>query len=285
MKKESVIVVMVSSILLSSCSNSNRDISKDNLVGNWIEVMPVNKHIIQGINLNSDGTASSIGMATLLYDSWEQVDKSKIALTGKSIGNRQTINFTDTLDIVSLKNDTLTLGKGDMYRILYVKKESDNRIPVNSVTNSGGTVCFSFNADSSKVNLFLPEEELVLTQKHKADGRSVWNIEDDDTYLLEKSENEWIISRRGRLLYSTTGREDAIHATFRTNTQDTINVSFYRKAGVAQIETNGIYNLLYQYRTASGYGYKNSVFDLRGKGEEATLTNLIENKSIILKEK
>ena len=285
MKKESVIVIMVSSILLSSCSNSNRDISKDNLVGNWIEVMPVNKHIIQGINLNSDGTASSIGMATLLYDSWEQVDKSKITLTGKSIGNRQTINFTDTLDIVSLKNDTLTLGKGDMYRILYVKKESDNRIPVNSVTNSGGTVCFSFNADSSKVNIFLPEEELVLTQKHKADGRSVWNIEDDDTYLLEKSENEWIISRRGRLLYSTTGREDAIHATFKTNTQDTINVSFYRKSGVAQIETNGIYNLLYQYRTASGYGYKNSVFDLRGKGEEATLTNLIENKSIILKEK
>ena len=29
--------------------------------------------------------------------------------------------------------------------------------------------------------------------------------------------------------------------------------------------------LLLQYRTASGYGYKNTILDLRGKGKEATL--------------
>ena len=48
---------------------------------------------------------------------------------------------------------------------------------------------------------------------------------------------------------------------------------------------NGVYSLLRQYRTASGYGYKNPVFDLRGKGQEAVLTTLSDGSRLALKEK
>ena len=56
-------------------------------------------------------------------------------------------------------------------------------------------------------------------------------------------------------------------------------------AGIAQLLVDGTYSLLKQYRTASGYGYKNPIYDLRGKGQEATLTNLMDGKKTQLKEK
>lgn len=84
--------------------------------------MPVNKQIVQGINLNADGTASSIGMETLKYENWELNDK-QITLTGKSIGNGQTIDFNDTLDIIEITPYTMTLGKFDKYRINYYRVE------------------------------------------------------------------------------------------------------------------------------------------------------------------
>lgn len=64
-----------------------------------------------------------------------------------------------------------------------------------------------------------------------------------------------------------------------------MNVTFYTQAGIAQLLVDGTYSLLKQYRTASGYGYKNPIYDLRGKGQEATLTNLMDGKKTQLKEK
>ena len=52
--------------LLNACDMNKQE---NLLVGHWVEIMPVNKQIVQGINLNADGTASSIGMETLKYKS------------------------------------------------------------------------------------------------------------------------------------------------------------------------------------------------------------------------
>lgn len=109
--------LLIAVFSLSSCMNG-----KENkmLEGNWIEIMPANPQITQGITLHKDGSASSIGMATLQYERWEIVD-NKLILWGKNIGNRQTINFSDTLDVVKLTPDSLILGKYGMYRISYYK--------------------------------------------------------------------------------------------------------------------------------------------------------------------
>ena len=51
-------------------------------------------------------------MATLAYDTWRR-DGDTIIMTGRSIGNGQTIEFTETYTIEQLTPDTLVLRNGD----------------------------------------------------------------------------------------------------------------------------------------------------------------------------
>lgn len=137
-----------------------------------------------------------------------------------------------------------------------------------------------FPPDSSKVELFLPEETIVLEKRTRSDGTSVWNIEDDDTYMLERYYDEWIVTRRGKVLFSSTGFEN-IHKTMFVNDKgEILSAAFFTKAGVAQINYVGVDHVLYQYITGSGYGYRNSFVEIRGKGKDMTLFFSGDNKSI-----
>lgn len=302
---------------MMSCTESTRLCNEKLFIGEWHEIMPVNTRIIQGVVLEKDGKASSVGMATLKYDGWKLLNSGKecrIVLSGESIGNGQTIQFTDTLNVISLNGDTLTLGKGDMYRIRYTKsvgtdkqiiggsdasmgytysKVLDKKIRifevgsrVLSATDSNATMAgyVVFSNDSSKAELFLPEETVILEKRTRPDGSIVWNIEDDDTYVLENYCDEWLVSKRSTLLYTTTGRSNAIDAEF-TNGGDMLNVTYFNTIGMAQVKYKGIDYLLRQYPTASGYGYKNSFIDIRGKGKNLILSMIGNNTSIEFIEK
>lgn len=85
----------------------------NSIEGKWVEPVPGMENQTQGINLEKGGKASSINMATLQYDSWEK-EGNKLILSGKSIGNHQTISFSDTLIIEKLTNKELTLKKGEL---------------------------------------------------------------------------------------------------------------------------------------------------------------------------
>ena len=52
-------------------------------------------------------------MATLAYDTWT-IEGNCLILGGKSIGNGQTIDFSDTLVVVRLSADTMVLRMGAM---------------------------------------------------------------------------------------------------------------------------------------------------------------------------
>ncbi len=125
-------VIVGLGVIVASCSARYSD---ESFVGNWIEVMPANPQITQGITIEADGNARSIGMQTLKYEEWEY-DGKNLILTGKSIGNGQTIAFSDTLEVVRLDQDTMSLGKHGMYRIDYFRVDSlenldnDERIDV-----------------------------------------------------------------------------------------------------------------------------------------------------------
>jgi hypothetical protein len=74
--------------------------------GKWIEAD--NLQYIQGFALNKNGTAKEIGTHTLTYSSWT-LSENQLFLTGKSIGNGQTIDFTDTLEV--LRADSILILK------------------------------------------------------------------------------------------------------------------------------------------------------------------------------
>ena len=90
----------------AACSNVQ-------IEGSWIEPVPGMPEMVQGITLENGGKATSINMATLQYESWEK-NGDKLVLSGKSIGNHQTISFFVTLQIEELTTENLVLKKGDL---------------------------------------------------------------------------------------------------------------------------------------------------------------------------
>ena len=78
--------------------------------GTWLEPNPINSQEMQGFTLNQNGTASSVNMATLLIKNWN-LDNWTLTLQYESIGNKQTITGTDTLNVVKINADSLILTK------------------------------------------------------------------------------------------------------------------------------------------------------------------------------
>ncbi len=100
-------------IVMAACNGSD-------IAGEWVEPIPGMEDQIQGISLNADGTASSINMATLQYETWKR-EGDNLILSGKSIGNGQTISFSDTLLIKNLTDEEMSLTRGEV-TITYRKR-------------------------------------------------------------------------------------------------------------------------------------------------------------------
>lgn len=109
-------IVLLLTIVMCACAEQNRI----NLAGCWMEILLQKTFYQQGVCLNSDGTAQSIRMATLQYHDWKQSD-NQLIINGESIGNGQSIPFSDTLMIVNLINDTLTVQQNGGRSISFVR--------------------------------------------------------------------------------------------------------------------------------------------------------------------
>lgn len=80
-------------------------------VGRWTTPDPLDPAKVMGIEIEVEGLAQSIDMATLVYRSWQlQGEAGKILLQGESIGNGQTIPFTQTGVIAKDAAGKLTLA-------------------------------------------------------------------------------------------------------------------------------------------------------------------------------
>lgn len=88
-------------------------------IGRWTMPDPIDPEGAMGVEIRIEGVAQSINMATLVYTSWElQGEADKILLKGESIGNGQTIGFTETGVIAKDAEGKYTLtieGIGTVY--------------------------------------------------------------------------------------------------------------------------------------------------------------------------
>lgn len=100
---------------LSSCQN------EADLTGTWLEPVPGMESMQQGITLEKDGKATSVNMATLQYQSWKQ-EGQKLLLQGTSIGNGISFEFTDTMSIEKITEDSLILKRGN-FTLKYKKQK------------------------------------------------------------------------------------------------------------------------------------------------------------------
>ena len=66
-------------------------------VGKWMLYDPETPEFSMGIDIRVEGDAASINSATLVYTGWELLDEAgKILLKGRSIGNGQEFDFSQT---------------------------------------------------------------------------------------------------------------------------------------------------------------------------------------------
>lgn len=103
--KKNIMLLCAALFLMCSCG-------QDKIVGTWLQPIPGQESQMQGISLHKDGTASSINMHTLVYESWKR-DGNLLTLQGKSIGNGQTINISEQYEIKELNDHHLELKLGD----------------------------------------------------------------------------------------------------------------------------------------------------------------------------
>lgn len=112
MKKISGLFLMtVAAFFVSGCNEKNQ------LEGSWVCPVPGQDNSVQGFKLEKGGKASSINMETLKYERWASPDKNHIIFSGKSIGNGQTIDFSDSFEIEEIKSNVLILKQGETRQI------------------------------------------------------------------------------------------------------------------------------------------------------------------------
>lgn len=90
-------------------------------VGSWVQPIPGMEKQQQGITLKKGGEAESINMATLKFDKW-LVKGDSLYLSGQSIGNSQSFNFTEAYKIATLTADSLILEQGN-YKQIYIRQK------------------------------------------------------------------------------------------------------------------------------------------------------------------
>ncbi len=80
-----------------------------------------------GVRLTVNGEAASINMATMPFTSWRMVGtKGTLILKGKSIGNGQTTDVADTVDIYFSKGEWLM--KSRTTNVVYTRHDYDENV-------------------------------------------------------------------------------------------------------------------------------------------------------------
>ncbi len=113
MKITKIHLILALPLFLSACGASLRPSAENTastpaLTGNWTEPVPGIPSLRQGFSLRENGRATSINMATLQYESWKQNGDS-LTLCGKSIGNRQTLDFCRTYTVKEITAEKMVL--------------------------------------------------------------------------------------------------------------------------------------------------------------------------------
>lgn len=116
------LLLPIATLALIACSGNNN--LTNQLKGSWVAPINGMPEQREGFELKDNGLASSINMATLVYEKWETIkldNTDVLVLQGKSIGNGQTLSFSDTLKIDKISENSLTLTQ-DSYTRTYTKK-------------------------------------------------------------------------------------------------------------------------------------------------------------------
>lgn len=115
----------------------------------------------------------------------------------------------DTTNMVGMASDSHGCNAAAGYTWSEVQQNCirlfEQGVRLNSVTDTAATLSafIVFSADSTKVEVFIPNQEVhpVLDRRALPDGGYAWNIEDDDTLNVRLVDGKWLVEQRMQTLY------------------------------------------------------------------------------------
>jgi len=100
----------------------NESALAERIVGKWVQPIPGQEPSKQGIQLNTDGSASSINMHTLIYEKWK-LKGDTLLLSSRTEGVKSTGSYTDTTLIKNLTDSTLALTTKGASEMKYTREK------------------------------------------------------------------------------------------------------------------------------------------------------------------
>lgn len=117
-RKRNIIIALAVVLIAFSLSGCHRKSNK--MLGDWAIAATISSTPI-GFQLMKQGMASPINQPQNMFDHWE-VHKKKLILSGKRFDEQGIKEFSDTLQIVHISENSLTLVV-DSIRVKYKKLE------------------------------------------------------------------------------------------------------------------------------------------------------------------
>lgn len=111
-------LLFISLMSLAACNQC------PDITGRWHTPVNGMENMTQGFQLHPNGAAESINMATLVYKTWSRPDCDTLVMTGTSIGNGQTIEFTETYHVSMRDKNTMILTHENGYTQTYTRRQN-----------------------------------------------------------------------------------------------------------------------------------------------------------------
>ena len=95
-------------------------ITNEPIIGKWIHPVPGSEKEKEGFELKADGKATSINMATLIYESWK-LEGNKLTLQALSKGNGSESKFEDRYTVNKDEKGIITIVSANDATAVYTK--------------------------------------------------------------------------------------------------------------------------------------------------------------------
>ncbi|UPS91212.1 MliC family protein [Bizionia sp. M204] len=148
-----------------------------------------------------------------------------------------------------------------------VTNTQDDIVETSSTNNEGQTLQLIFNNSEGTVTFNFKGEKVTLRQEKAASG--IWYK--NESYELRGKGNDLELKKDGDVIFKH--EDNIVIYSIKNKDGDILDMTYNNTANTVKVYVNGGEQIeLTGEKPASGIWYKNNHYELRGKGENLTLT-------------
>lgn len=147
------------------------------------------------------------------------------------------------------------------------KKVDDDHVVSLLTDKDGKKLKVTFNHTNETALVDVNGETIELAAQKAASG--IWYI--NETYELRGKGNDIELTKHGEVIFAH--KDDIVTSSLKNKEGETLDITFNHTTNEAKVYVNGGEQIeMTDQKPASGIWYKNDRYELRGKGDNLTLT-------------